>query len=129
MTATLFVVTGAVGRTTEWYVPEGGRAFEHAGWDELERAAARGFAIGSHTVSHLSLGGASDAAVADELGASREAIEKRFGACRHFAYPFGVARRRDGRRRAARGLRHRVHHRGGLQPRAGSRCCDCAARR
>jgi len=89
MTAVLFVVTGAVGHTTEWYVPKGGRAFEHAGWAELERAAARGFAIGSHSVSHLSLGGASDDAVADELGASKEVIEKRLGTCRHFAYPFG----------------------------------------
>jgi peptidoglycan/xylan/chitin deacetylase (PgdA/CDA1 family) len=89
MTAALFVVTDAVDRTTDWYVAKGGRAFEHAGWDELERAAARGFAIGSHTASHLSLTAASDGAVADELGASKEAIEKRVGACRHFAYPFG----------------------------------------
>jgi len=90
MTATLFVVTGAVGTTTDWYVAGGGRAFEHASWDELERAAAQGFAMGSHTVSHRSLADASDAEVADELGASRETIEKRVGACRHFAYPFGA---------------------------------------
>jgi len=90
MTATLFVVTGAVGTTTDWYVAGGGRAFEHAGWDELERAAAQGFTIGSHTMSHLSLVTASDTAVADEVGASREAIVKRLGACDHFAYPFGA---------------------------------------
>ena len=90
MTATLFVVTSAVGQTTEWYVAGGGRAFEHASWDELERAAAQGFAIGSHTVSHLSLAGGEETAVAEELGASREAIEKRVGSCRHFAYPFGA---------------------------------------
>ena len=89
MTAVLFVVTGAVDCTTGWYVAKGGRAFEHAGWAELERAAARGFAIGSHSVSHRSLAGANDGAVADELGASKEAIEKRLGTCRHFAYPFG----------------------------------------
>ena len=90
MTATLFVVTGAVGKTTDWYVAGGGRPFEHANWDELERAAAQGFSIGSHTVSHLALAGGEPAAVADELGASREAIEKHVGACRHFAYPFGA---------------------------------------
>ena len=90
MTATLFVVTGAVGQTTEWYVAGGGRAFEHADWDELERAAARGFAIGSHTVSHLALAGGESAAIADELSTSKETIEKRVGACRHFAYPFGA---------------------------------------
>lgn len=90
MTATLFVVTGAVGATTDWYVAGGGRAFEHASWDELVRAAAQGLAIGSHTVSHRSLVDASAMEVADELGASREAIEKQIGACRHFAYPFGA---------------------------------------
>lgn len=90
MTATLFVVTGAVGTTTDWYVAGGGRAFEHANWDELSRAAAQGFAIGSHTASHLSLASAGEAEIADELGASREAIEKQIGACRHFAYPFGA---------------------------------------
>jgi peptidoglycan/xylan/chitin deacetylase (PgdA/CDA1 family) len=90
MTATLYVVTGAVGQTTDWYVAGGGRAFEHASWDELAQAATQGFTIGSHTVSHLALAGGDAAVVADELGASREAIEKRVGPCRHFAYPFGA---------------------------------------
>ncbi len=92
MTATLFVVTAAVDTTTDWYVQGGGRSFEHASWAELERAAALGFTIGSHTVNHRSLVDASEAVVADELGASRETLEKRFGACRHFAYPFGAHR-------------------------------------
>ena len=92
MTATLFVVTAAVDTTTDWYVQGGGRTFEHASWDELERAAARGFTIGSHTVNHRALVDASDAVVADELGTSRETLEKRFGSCRHFAYPFGAHR-------------------------------------
>jgi peptidoglycan/xylan/chitin deacetylase (PgdA/CDA1 family) len=90
MTATMFVVTNAVDTTTDWYVQGGGRRFEHASWAELERAAARGFTIGSHTVSHRSLVDASESVVADELGASKETIEKRLGACRHFAYPFGA---------------------------------------
>ena len=90
MTATLFVVTSAVDTTTDWYVQGGGRSFEHASWGELERAASRGFTIGSHTVNHRALVDASDGVVADELGASKETLEKRFGACRHFAYPFGA---------------------------------------
>ena len=92
MSATMFVVTAAVDTTTDWYVQGGGRPFEHASWAELERAAARGFAIGSHTVNHRSLVDASEAVVADELGTSRETLEKRFGHCRHFAYPFGAHR-------------------------------------
>lgn len=92
MTATLFVVTNAVDTTTDWYVQGGGRSFEHASWPELEQAAARGFTIGSHTANHRSLVDASDTVVADELGASKETIEKRLGSCRHFAYPFGAHR-------------------------------------
>jgi peptidoglycan/xylan/chitin deacetylase (PgdA/CDA1 family) len=90
LTATLFVVTAAVDTTTDWYVQGGGRPFEHASWSELERAASRGFTIGSHTVSHRSLLDASDAVRAEELGASKEMLEKRTGACHHFAYPFGA---------------------------------------
>jgi peptidoglycan/xylan/chitin deacetylase (PgdA/CDA1 family) len=90
MTAAMFVVTNAIDTTTDWYVQGGGRRFEHASWAELERASARGVTIGSHTANHRSLVDASEAVVADELGASKETIEKRFGACRHFAYPFGA---------------------------------------
>lgn len=88
-TATLFVVTGLVGGTSDWYVPKGGRAFEHAGWDELERAAADGFAVGSHTVRHRSLATLGDAEAEDEIAASGELLRRRLGSCRHFAYPFG----------------------------------------
>lgn len=89
MTATLFVVTDAVGRTSDWYVAKGGRAFEHAGWDALETAVARGFAVGSHARSHVPLADAPPDAIADEVGRSRDAVAARFGSCRHFAYPFG----------------------------------------
>ena len=89
LTATLFVVTDAVDRTTNWYGPKGGRPFEHASWDELARAASRGFAIGSHSVSHVRLANSSPDEVAEELCTSREVIEKRLGPCHHFAYPFG----------------------------------------
>ena len=89
LTATLFVVTDAVGRSSNWYGPKGGRPFEHASWDELSGAAARGFAIGSHSVRHVRLANATPDAVADELGTSRELLEKRLGSCRHFAYPYG----------------------------------------
>jgi peptidoglycan/xylan/chitin deacetylase (PgdA/CDA1 family) len=88
-TATLFVVTDAVGKTTDWYVPKGGRPFDHAGWAELEQARARGFEVGSHSVHHPWLGRLDPEAVRDELSQSREMIEKRLGACRHFAYPHG----------------------------------------
>ncbi len=89
-TATLFVVTGAVGGVTDWYVTKGGEVFEHAGWGELERAAKDGFTIGSHTQQHKRLPTLSEAEVKAELERSGEELRRRFGECRHFAYPFGT---------------------------------------
>lgn len=88
--ATLFVVTDAVGKSSDWYVRKGGRAFEHATWDELEGATARGFAVESHGAAHRRLTEIPSAEVEEELGRSREAIARRLGRCDHFAYPFGA---------------------------------------
>lgn len=116
-TATLFAVTAVVGKETDWYVPKGGRPFEHAGWDELERAALRGFEIGSHSVNHQRLTTLDPSRMAEELQRSRAEIRARLGSCNHFAYPFGAvpegaeqALRRAGYRTASttrRGLNRR----------------------
>jgi peptidoglycan/xylan/chitin deacetylase (PgdA/CDA1 family) len=74
---------------TDWYVHKGGRTLEHADWDELERARARGFEIGSHTSSHPGLRRLEAEAVREELEQSREELQKRLGRCEHFAYPYG----------------------------------------
>jgi peptidoglycan/xylan/chitin deacetylase (PgdA/CDA1 family) len=89
--ATLFVVTDAVGQITDWYVPKGGRPFEHASWDELEQVRARGFDVGSHTVHHPWLGRLDADSVQAELCRSKDEIEKRLGRCQHLAYPHGDA--------------------------------------
>lgn len=88
-TATLFVVTGAVGTTSDWYQPKGGPSFEHMDWDEIESAHARGFAIGAHGVNHLGASGLGPEQLRSEVAASKLELEKRLGACSHFAYPFG----------------------------------------
>ncbi len=88
-TATLYIVTAAMDRTTDWYVKKGGRAFPHASWNELENAAKRGFDIGSHSVDHLRLSKVADEVLTDQLQRSRAEIAQRVGACDHFAYPFG----------------------------------------
>jgi peptidoglycan/xylan/chitin deacetylase (PgdA/CDA1 family) len=90
-TATLFVVTGAVGTTTDWYVRKGGRPLEHASWQELEQAQARGLEVGSHTVHHPWLGELDADSVCEELGRSKEEIEKHLGRCNHLSYPHGDA--------------------------------------
>jgi peptidoglycan/xylan/chitin deacetylase (PgdA/CDA1 family) len=82
--AVLYAATGLVG------APELGR--DALGWDHLEEAVSTGLVtVGSHTHSHVHLGGASRAVAEEEMRRSKELIEDRLGVpCRHFAYPFAV---------------------------------------
>jgi peptidoglycan/xylan/chitin deacetylase (PgdA/CDA1 family) len=68
-------------------------------WDELREHAARGIAIGSHTVSHPHLTKVSDDELGRELIDSKQEIEDRLRrSCDDFAYPYGE---HDARVRAA----------------------------
>jgi len=68
-------------------------------WDELRDHAARGIAIGSHTVSHPHLTTLSDDELRRELEESKREIEDRLSrACHDLAYPYGE---HDARVRAA----------------------------
>ena len=59
-------------------------------WDELRDLVARGFEIGSHTVSHPHLPQLSDAELDTELLYSRLCCEDELGVpCRYLAYPYG----------------------------------------
>jgi len=77
-------------------------------WERLRDVAARGFTIGSHTISHPHLRSLTDAELERELAESRQRIEDELGAaCELFAYPFGehdervrAAVRRNGYRAA-----------------------------
>jgi peptidoglycan/xylan/chitin deacetylase (PgdA/CDA1 family) len=96
--ATVFVVTDFVGSgepmswpgIADWH----GTAYEPElralDWSELLSLAGAGWEIGSHTCSHPRLSELSDAALAEELRASREHLEERLGApCQSLAYPYG----------------------------------------
>ena len=68
-------------------------------WDELREDAARGLAIGSHTVSHPHLTTLSDDELRRELSESKREIEDRLRRpCDDLAYPYGE---HDARVRAA----------------------------
>lgn len=59
-------------------------------WDELRDHAARGIAVGSHTVSHPHLTKLSDDELRRELTESKEQIEDRLRRqCDDLAYPYG----------------------------------------
>ena len=68
-------------------------------WDELRDLVARGFEIGSHTVSHPHLPRLTDAELETELLDARLRCEDELGtACRYLSYPYGE---HDDRVRAA----------------------------
>jgi len=59
-------------------------------WHEIERLAAAGADIGSHSVTHPNFGALDPARIADEIGQSRQTIAARTGISpTTFAIPFG----------------------------------------
>jgi glycosyltransferase involved in cell wall biosynthesis/peptidoglycan/xylan/chitin deacetylase (PgdA/CDA1 family) len=96
---TVFVVTSFAesGKQLLWPGIEMWATTEHADelrpadWGSLERLAAAGWEVGSHTVTHRLLTSLADDALEAELAQSREAIASRLGACTSLAYPYGVS--------------------------------------
>jgi len=70
-------------------------------WPLLERTLATGLVtVGAHTHRHANLAEASEVQAEAEMVRNKDLVEERLGvACRHFAYPWGVAS--DAARRAA----------------------------
>jgi peptidoglycan/xylan/chitin deacetylase (PgdA/CDA1 family) len=71
-------------------------AGQHAGelaamaWSDCRALIARGWEIGSHTVSHPRLTGLNELALSAELSRSREECTEQLGVeCRTIAYPYG----------------------------------------
>lgn len=59
-------------------------------WDDVRGVLARGFSVGSHTVTHPNLAILSASEVREELAASKRAIEAQTNQpCRHICYPYG----------------------------------------
>jgi peptidoglycan/xylan/chitin deacetylase (PgdA/CDA1 family) len=88
-TATVFVVTGQVGRTNSW--DEGVSVqVPLMDWNQLGELVDRGFSIGSHTVTHRALTRLSEGEISYELTESRRMLEERLGVdVRTFCYPWG----------------------------------------
>ena len=92
-TATLFVVTGHVGRDNRW----GGRTapgipvLPLLDWEALARLPERGVTLGAHTRTHPRLPALDEAALEQELGAAVAEIEHRVGQRpTALAYPYGA---------------------------------------
>jgi peptidoglycan/xylan/chitin deacetylase (PgdA/CDA1 family) len=89
--ATFFVATDLIG--SDYVTPsDGGRGIrtEWMSWDHLRALVRRGFAVESHTRTHLDLGKASDEQAHAELSQSMVMLQERLGVKpRMFAHPFG----------------------------------------
>jgi peptidoglycan/xylan/chitin deacetylase (PgdA/CDA1 family) len=121
--ATVFVTTGAVERDEpmRWLVgtdqaePLDGDQLRPLTWAQLESLAARGWEIGSHSVTHRLLSTLEPAEQQQELVSSREVITDHVGSCVSISYPWGevndvvAAAARQGGYTAGGGLAGRFH--------------------
>lgn len=91
VTATLFLVTGAVGSDNRWPgQPPGMPVFPMLDWDGVEALHGAGWQIESHGASHADLRTLGDAALDEDLGRAQAEIERRLGRRPDvFAYPYG----------------------------------------
>jgi peptidoglycan/xylan/chitin deacetylase (PgdA/CDA1 family) len=92
-TATTFLITDFIGRTNTWDMRYTWRGLSHLDWRAIEHWRGRGFDFASHGATHARLTWLADARVRDELGRSREVLQRRLGpeAGRAVAYPFGAS--------------------------------------
>lgn len=89
-TACVFVVSGYVGKQSEWDYGWGRSRRRHLGWEQIREMADAGFEIGSHTVNHPDLTRIPKRFVEYELRTSKEMLEDKLGQRVDFlSYPFG----------------------------------------
>jgi peptidoglycan/xylan/chitin deacetylase (PgdA/CDA1 family) len=96
--ATVFVLPPFVDATApmRWFgvEQESPQRMRPLAWEQLAALCDEGWEVGSHTMSHPLLTLLDDAALGEELAASRQTIADRLGSCATVAYPYGIADRR-----------------------------------
>jgi peptidoglycan/xylan/chitin deacetylase (PgdA/CDA1 family) len=90
--ALVFLVSGFAGMENSWELALPGRKARHMDWDTVRSLRGRGFAFGSHCVSHRPLTRLSRGDALREMADSKSEIESRTGAeVLSLSYPFGRA--------------------------------------
>lgn len=88
--ATVFVVSGAAGRTNLWDRNTGRPELPLMGWRELRRLHAAGWEMAGHTATHPHLSCLEDDAAQAEILEGKRAVEELLGCTlTTFCYPFG----------------------------------------
>jgi peptidoglycan/xylan/chitin deacetylase (PgdA/CDA1 family) len=86
-TATMFLIAGKLGGVNDW---DEGSPWPLVAAPEVEALVAAGMEIGSHSMSHVHLAGASGMDLASEIAESRSAIAALTGIdVQGFCYPYG----------------------------------------
>jgi len=94
LTATLYVVAGAVGGQADW-LADLGQPPPMLTWDQVRDLAREGCEIGSHSLSHPELDTLRAGPLAAEVALSRRELSSQLGRpVRSFAYPHGYHDRR-----------------------------------
>jgi len=89
-TATLFITTSFVERTSEWLSPLGEGNRPMLTWEQIKELAKYGIECGSHSHTHPELDTLSYSEALFEISHSKQILEDRLGdAVRSFAYPHG----------------------------------------
>ncbi len=90
-TATVFVISGHVGKRNDWAPPPAGLGLrEMLTWPQIIELSSAGIEIGAHTRAHKDLRQLSAPEAQEEISGSRAEIEDRLSqAVESFAYPFG----------------------------------------
>lgn len=89
LTATVFVTTGCVGRTSLWLRSQGEEGRPMLTWPQIDELAQAGIEFGSHSHRHPQLDTLAADEARSELERSRDALAARIGPVASFAYPHG----------------------------------------
>lgn len=88
--ATVYAVSGLIGKTSSWVAPEGLEPASLMNAAQLRVVQDLGFTIGSHTVTHPRLAQSDDTRILAEARDSKAALEDMLGKrVDHFCYPYG----------------------------------------
>jgi peptidoglycan/xylan/chitin deacetylase (PgdA/CDA1 family) len=89
-TACVFIITGYIGKKSNWDYNWGRFKKRHLSWEQISNLSQAGFEIGSHTVNHPDLRKIPRRYLNYELQASKETLEDRLGRkVKFLSYPFG----------------------------------------
>jgi peptidoglycan/xylan/chitin deacetylase (PgdA/CDA1 family) len=90
-TAIFYLVTGLMGETSRWMLPEIGLELSVMDWNTARALAAEGFQCGAHTVTHPRLANLDPTRCRAELLDARTRLEEELGRpAVHLAYPYGA---------------------------------------